>query len=356
MFPEWLCVYMERRAGKSRQEIPFQGVSAQVGFKHLESEKGPLLHSVMIRGGVILTFTFLFVALIPFFGPIVVILTPLPILYYCSRLGRRNGLVLLTLSLLATYGILGLLEHGTNLPALSMIGFAGVLLSEVLKRHLSVEKTYLLASLALFCCGAGFVLYQAFLAGITPWRILELYVAGIVRENIKLYAQLNISEEQVRLIRESVPQITHLFTGIFPALALSGAVLTVWVNLLAGRLLFRRNGVAFPDFGDLATWKAPERLVWILIAAGGTVIVPLEGAAIVGMNLLILCGLIYLFQGLAIAAFFFRQKRVPLMFRWLFYALLLVQQYMLIIVIVFGLFDMWADFRKRIGGVKNAPV
>ena len=40
----------------------------------------------------------------------------------------------------------------------------------------------------------------------------------------------------------------------------------------------------------------------------------------VGMNLLIVCGLIYLFQGLAIAAFFFRQKRVPLVLRWLFYA------------------------------------
>jgi len=133
-------------------------------------------------------------------------------------------------------------------------------------------------------------------------------------------------------------------------------VFTVWVNLLAGRLLFRRTGLPFPDFGDLAAWKAPERLVWILIAAGGMVIVPLEGAAIVGMNLLILCGLIYLFQGLAIAAFFFRQKQVPAMFRWLFYALLLVQQYMLIIVIAFGLFDMWVDFRKRIGGIKNSPV
>jgi uncharacterized protein YybS (DUF2232 family) len=133
-------------------------------------------------------------------------------------------------------------------------------------------------------------------------------------------------------------------------------VFTVLVNLLAGRLLFRRNGVAFPDFGDLAAWKAPERLVWILIAAGGLVIVPMEGTAIVGMNLLILCGLAYLFQGLAIAAFFFRQKRIPVLFRWLFYALLLIQQYMLIIVIAFGLFDMWVDFRKRIGGVKDSPV
>jgi uncharacterized protein YybS (DUF2232 family) len=341
---------------KCRHDLLFQGALAHDGFKHLEREKGLLFHRDMIRGGAILTLTFLFVALIPFIGPVVVILTPLPILYYCSRLGRRKGLAVLGVSFLATCGILVLLGQGVSLSVLSMIGFTGVLLSEVLKRHLSVEKTILLASLALFCCVAGFVLYHAFRTGMAPWRVLELYVAGIVRENIKLYAQLNISEEQVRLIRESAPQITHLFTGIFPSLALSGAVFTVWVNLLVGRLLFRRNGIPFPDFGDLAAWKAPEKLVWVLIAAGGMLIFPMEGSTIIGMNLLILCGLIYLFQGLAIASFFFRQKRIPAMFRWLFYTLLLVQQYMLIIVIAFGLFDMWVDFRKRIGGIKDPPV
>jgi uncharacterized protein YybS (DUF2232 family) len=356
MLPEWLGLYMERRIERCRRDVLFQGASVHGGFKHLEREKGLLFHRDMLRGSTILTLTFLFVALIPFIGPAVVILTPLPTLYYCSRLGRRSGLMVLVVSFLATSGILSILGQATSLPVLSMIGFAGVVLSEVLKRHLSIEKTFLLASLALFCCGVGFVLCHSFRTGLAPWRILELYVAGIVQENIKLYAQLNISEEQVRLIRESAPQITHLFTGIFPALALSGAVFTVWVNLLAGRILFRRNGVPFPDFGDLAAWKAPERLVWILIAGGGMVIAPLEGAAIVGMNLLILCGLIYLFQGLAIAAFLFRQKQVPVMFRWLFYTLLFVQQYMLIIVIAFGLFDMWVDFRKRIGGIKNAPV
>jgi uncharacterized protein YybS (DUF2232 family) len=341
---------------KNRPEVLFQGASAQDGFKRLEREKSPLFHNDMIRGGAIITLTFLFVALIPFIGPVAVILTPLPTLYYCSRLGRWSGLTILIVSFPATYGILGLLGHGTNLPVLFMIGFAGVTLSEVLKRHLSVEKTFLLASLALFCCGAGFVLYHSFRTGTAPWQMLELYVAGIVLENIKLYAQLNISEEQIRMIRENVPQITRLFTGIFPALAMSGAVFTVWVNLLAGRILFRRNGVAFPDFGDLAAWKAPEKLVWILIAAGVMIIVPMEGTAIVGMNLLILCGLVYLFQGLAIAAFFFREKRVPVTVRWLFYILLLVQQYMLVIVIAFGLFDMWVDFRKRIGGIKDTPV
>jgi hypothetical protein len=59
---------------------------------------------------------------------------------------------------------------------------------------------------------------------------------------------------------------------------------------------------------------------------------------------------------LAIASFFFRQKQVSVMFRLLFYGLILIQQYMLIIVIAFGLFDMWVDFRKRIGGIGNVPA
>jgi uncharacterized protein YybS (DUF2232 family) len=89
------------------------------------------------------------------------------------------------------------------------------------------------------------------------------------------------------------------------------------------------------------------------------VLFPVEGIAIAGMNLLILCGLIYLFQGLAIVAFFFRRKRVPVFFQWLFYALLFVPLYMLVmlvIIIALGLFDMWVDFRKRIGESGNVPV
>ena len=90
------------------------------------------------------------------------------------------------------------------------------------------------------------MLHSAFLSGIAPWRMVEIYIAGIIEENLKLYEQLNISEDQIGMIRENAPQITGFFTGIFPALALSGAVLTVWVNVLAGRSLFRRDGRRFP--------------------------------------------------------------------------------------------------------------
>ena len=307
----------------------------------------------MIQGCAILTFTFLSVALVPFVGPFVLILTPLPFLYYGSRLDRSDGLTILAVSLMAAYVILAFAGHRANLSVLFMIAFTGVLLSEVLKRNFSIEKTIYLTSLALFCCGAAFVLYHSLRTGISPLRMVETYVAGIIEENLKLYAQMNISDEQVQMIRENAPQLTLFFTGIFPALGLAGIVLMVWINLLAGRRIFQGRVANFPDFGDLTEWKAPEWLVWIAIIAGCMLFVPLEWSAVVGMNLLIVVCLIYLFHGLAIAAFYFRQKRVPQMFRLLFYGLILIQQYMLIVLVAFGLFDMWVDFRKRIRRIND---
>ena len=307
----------------------------------------------MIRGIAVFSLTLLFVTLVPFVGPIVITMTPLPILYQYTRLGRKTGLSALTVSLAAVYGILALAGQPVNLFVLVMICLTGVLLAEILRARFSLEKTFAFASGALFFSGIGFVLFQAFRLDTAPWRIVETFVAGVIRENLRLYEELNISAEQVGLIRENVAPLTEYFTGIFPALALSGAVITVWLNILAAQSLFRKNALPFPDFGDFGQWKAPERLVWLLIAAGGMMLAPWQIVETVGTNFLIVCCLLYLFQGLSIAAFFFRRKQVPVVIRWLFYLLLAVQQYMLVIVIAFGLFDVWVDFRKRIAGIKD---
>ena len=159
----------------------------------MERKEGPIFLGGVIRAGAILTFTFLFVALIPLVGPIFVILTPLPVLYYCSRLGRVRGFTVLSIAYSAAFVILGLLGKSPDQSLMFTIGFTGVLLSEILRQHASVERTFLLASSALFCCGAGLVLYHSYQAGIEPWRMVELRVAEVVRENIKLSAQLNLS-------------------------------------------------------------------------------------------------------------------------------------------------------------------
>ncbi len=319
----------------------------------LESKKGFFINSGMIWSVATLSLTLLVVVLIPFIGPVAMIMTPLPILYFCFRLGRTKGLAALTVAFLVVSGILSLLGRPANLSALLMISLTGILLAEVLQRRYSIEKTFALASLVLFFSGIGFVLYSAWQIGESPWRLVEMYIAGIIKENLKLYAQMNISEDQIAMIGENIPELTKFFTSIFPALALSGAILTVWLNVLAGRFLLLRHAGGFPEFGDLTLWKAPEKLVWLLIASGLIMFAPLEILETVGMNLLILCCLLYLFQGFAIAGFFFKHKKVPVFLRWLFYMLIVVQQYMVVLVIVFGLFDLWVDFRKRIAGITD---
>jgi len=322
----------------------------------VETGKRDVFHRDMLWAVSVLSFTFLAVALIPFIGPIVVIMTPLPILYCCLRLGRKDGLMALGVSLFAVSGILGLLGLRPSLSAMFGIGFAGVMLAEVLKRRYSLEKTIAVSSLALFIFGIGLLTFHAQQKGAAPLEFLEILVARMVNENIRLYEMMNFPTDQILLLRENIPQITRFFTGIFPALTLSGAIVTVWLNLLVGRRFLQRYFPGFPDFGDLASWKAPEKLVWLLIAAGGMVLAASDLLYVIGMNVLIVCSLIYLGQGLAIAGFLFRQKKVPLVFRAIFYTLLLVQQYLLIVVIAFGLFDIWIDFRKRIGTVRDADA
>jgi uncharacterized protein YybS (DUF2232 family) len=308
----------------------------------------------ILQGWVILTFTFLFAALTPFIGPLVVVLTPLPVLYYASLMSRFRGFSVLAASFVTAWGVLSVLKQQVNLPMLFMILFIGLVLSYMIKRNLSFEKTIVFAALLLFLCGLGFVLYNSYRADVAPWRLIENYVAMVVKDNLELYEKLNIPEEQLEMIREKTPGITRFFAGIFPALGISGSVVTVWANLLAGQMFFRFRGIPFPDFGDLTAWKAPERLVWILIAAGGMLFIPVKGMALLGTNLLILTCLLYLFQGLAIVAFFFRKKQISRLFRLFFWGLIIIQQYMLIFVIALGLFDLWVDFRKRIKDVKNA--
>jgi uncharacterized protein YybS (DUF2232 family) len=311
------------------------------------------LDNGMLQGWLILTLTFLFAALAPFIGPLVIVLTPLPVLYHVSLLKRSRGFSILTASFVTACGVLALLKQQINLPMLFMIAFLGITLSEIIKRDISFDKMVLASALLLFLCGMGFIIYKSCRANITPWELIENSVAEVVKENIALYKKLDVPQEQIQMITEKTPQITRFFAGIFPALGISGSVVTVWANLLAGQMFFRLKGIPFPSFGDLTTWKVPEKLVWVLIAAGGMLFVPIEGIVIVGMNLLIITGLIYMFGGLAITAFFFRKKQISRMFRFFFYGLIMVQQYMLIFVIAVGLFDLWVDFRKRIKDIKN---
>lgn len=320
----------------------------------MKKGRGEFFSSNFFIGIAISSLAFLAASLIPIIGTFFFILTPLPILYYYSKTGRAQGLTIFGISLSVVALILTISGSSANIPFLLISGSLGVILSEIFRKNYSVEITIILPVMVLMILWFSFILFQSLAVGKQPWLMVEDYIGRNIQESIQFYAQLDIPVEQIDLAKDNIKQITHFFTNLFPALILVSASFTVWINVLAAREIFQKNRIWYPDFGNLARWKAPESLIWILIANGVMLIIPVESARILGLNLLLICLFVYLLQGLSIIGFLFKAKNVNKLFRIPCYFLIFAQQYIILLIIAVGVIDLWVDFRKFIKPITDS--
>ena len=251
-------------------------------------------------------------------------------------------------------GILRFLNPEATLAAILFLqGLLGLTLAELFRRNLSIDKTVLYAVAVLAACGVAVMSYESIRSGNAPQQLIEAYVGESLREGLAMYAQVGVPPDQVAALRDNVGQITSVMTQIFPALLIVMVSFTAWTNILAARPVFEKGNIPYPEFGDLTLWKAPERLVWVLICSGGLLLLPLPWTKISGMNLLIVCTFVYLLAGLAVIGFFFKMKKTPRIVRAPCYLLIFLQQYLVIPVMALGLCDLWIDFRKYIKPVNS---
>jgi uncharacterized protein YybS (DUF2232 family) len=314
----------------------------------LSKERGAFFKSNFFTGIAVSSLAFLAASLIPLLGAFFFILTPLPTIYYYSKTGRIQGFAILVISLFLVAMVLTISGSLANLPFLSMTGLLGLFLSEIFRRNYSIERTVIYPVTAVLMLWCSFIVIQSLSAGEEPWRLVEDYIGKNIQESIQFYAQLDIPAEQIDFLKENFKQITNFFASIFPAIVLVSASFIVWLNILAAKEIFARTGMWRPDFGDLSSWKAPEGLIWLLIAAGGLLLVPVSLVRIISLNLVIVCMFTYLLQGLSIISFLFKTKNVHRSFRILCYFLIFAQQYLILLLVAVGVFDLWVNFRKFI--------
>jgi uncharacterized protein YybS (DUF2232 family) len=314
----------------------------------LSRERGAFFKNNFFTGIAVSSLAFLAASLIPMLGAFFFILTPLPIIYYYSKTGRIQGLAIFIISLFLVATVLTFSGSAANLPYLIITGFLGLFLSEIFRRKYSIERTVLYPVTAILILWCSFIVLQSLSAGQEPWRLVEDYIGRNIQESIQFYAQLDLPAEQIDLLKDNFKEITSFFANIFPALVLVSVSFMVWLNILAAREIFQRTGMWRPDFGDLSRWRAPEGLIWLLIAAGGSLLVPVSLVRIVSLNLVIVCLFAYLLQGLSIISFLFKTRNVHRSFRILCYCLIFAQQYIILLIAAVGVFDLWVDFRKFI--------
>ncbi|MCL2670264.1 MAG: YybS family protein, partial [Syntrophaceae bacterium] len=189
------------------------------------------MDSAMIRGIAILALTLLVIAWVPWTGPVILILTPLPLVYTFQELGRKKGWLALGAAYILVLGGFQLLDIPRPL-AVFLIGLGGALFAEVLRRRYAFDKTVWVASLALFLSVFGLLEGYALANGTSIGSLVGDYFEALITDNIELYRQMNFSPEQLKLIEANKSQITGFIVGIFPSLVLNGMILTVWLNIL----------------------------------------------------------------------------------------------------------------------------
>lgn len=132
---------------------------------------------------------------------------------------------------------------------------------------------------------------------------------------------------------------TRILT-LFPAVVLTSIAVIFWMNLLIVSSMMRNL--------SLQEWKCPDWVIALFILGGILIVMENVAAHAVGLNLLILVGQAYFFQGIAIVASFMTHNKWPGFLRWPLYIFILIQVYIMVIVAGIGLFDTWFDFRKMI--------
>lgn len=283
--------------------------------------------------------------MVPFLGPLIGLLGPLPYIYYSEKLGFRQGAVIAAITL-AGVSVFSAIAGYSRLPLVAVeFGLVGLGIAMLFKMRMGIGLTILLGSCLMVVVGAAFLLYLSFVKGTGLVEMVEEYMRAHLQATMASYEGGKEGADIARFT-EAHESLIKGIINLLPALGIIGASFSVWLNVVASSFLFRRSGLAVPDLGRPELWRAPENLVWVLIAAGFSLFLFSGGLKYFAINLFLVVSVVYLYQGMAIVLFFLKKYNVPSWLRPPVYFFLIVQQILTVVVAVGGLFDQWIDFRK----------
>ncbi len=286
---------------------------------------------------------------VPVLGIFFFLLIPLPLILYRIRLGRKQGLIIAGAAflLLAAIG-----NAGIDLVFLAAMMVLGVCMGEFIDQQRSVEQIIGISCGVVATAGMmGLVIYSNMI-NTGPVQLISGYIQTNLGMTIAFYEEIGISAETVGMLKAAREQIQYVLLRIIPGLIVASLLFSAWLNLVLARKFIRTGRMVPNEPAALNAWKTPDPLVWAVIACGLLLLIPDAALKLIGLNGMIILLTIYFFQGIAVVAYYFDRKRVPVVFRFFFYLFIALQQIFMIVIIGIGFFDVWGDFR-RIGSADH---
>ena len=298
-----------------------------------------------ILSGIAITLAIFTVSIyMPLLGLFSALVIPLPVLFYRAKLGRKNGGIVPAVAIAAVMVIAGSLSfEAVFFAELIILGFV---LAELIEMNMPVETTIGFAAGTILLVGLLALAFYSIASHKGIHQVVSDYVLKNLEFSLAVYERMGMSDENIRMIANSLKDIQYAIVRIIPGLAVASILFVSWMNLLMARVLLLRRNLFFPAYGALNRWRPPEVLVWGVVGSGGLLLTGVKVLKMLGLNGLLILLTIYFFAGIAVVSFFFDKKRFPPMLRFFLYALIALQQLFLLFVIGLGLFDTWLNFRK----------
>jgi len=283
---------------------------------------------------------FLAAGAIPLIGGILMMLAPAPILVYA--VGRPSPNLRATIAvLLATAFVAILWGPIGGLAYFVSFGLATAIACYMLERRSSFEM--------ITAVGAGVMVATSVVVVLVlvggPDALIKT-VHDSLTQMVTRGQDFNKLLGMPAIPADTQASVISLTMHLSPAFALLVAASSMLLNL---RVFWRWAGpqrLAYNLFGDLSRWSAPEWMVWLLLASGFGLFIPVSAISAIALNGFICIGAVYFCQGLAIIGFYFQSLAVPSIVRGIIYFVVFAQPVVAALVGVAGVFDMWIDFRR----------
>jgi len=269
------------------------------------------------------------------------VLAPFPAAYNRLVHGRLSALIVTLGTATAITALFGIFAGGLYL---GMCGMIGLLMPELLLRGVSASRALFwttTANLLIFC--TGFIVYST-VSGINLQGLISAEISGSLKQAVTIYEKSGVTGEDLELIKHSMATAADLLQRLYPALVTALLIVIAGCNLV----LIKKTTVKSAPLlvvGDFSTFRNPDLLVWVLITAGCSLLLPESQITTPALNILLVITLLYFFQGMAVISALISKHSVPAMVRILLYIMLIIQPYLLTLVAGIGLFDLWVDFR-----------
>ncbi|MCY3792314.1 MAG: DUF2232 domain-containing protein [Gemmatimonadetes bacterium] len=241
------------------------------------------------------------------------------------RYGSRGALPLIGLLCLGTAMLLG--------AALGLVPIMGLLAALQIERQQTYGRV-----MAMACTPA---------AGLCFWQLIQARDGAHRQEQaaavLEQFQALGMAVEEGETLLAMIDAVLR----VQPAIEMATLLLTFVVAYRLSQGLALRLGLSLPAPLPLSLWRPWEELIWVLIAALGLSLLGDGLLADLGLNLIVLMGIIYGVQGVAVLRFFAQRQRVPPLVELLFYiGLFFVVGLAFLLLAGLGLLDTWFDWRR----------